>query len=193
MDQHGSTWISRLQLAAVLTHGSCVMRQTHGSCVMRQTHGSCVRRPMRQASGVPRPTRQASDSTRPMRQASGVPCVRRQASHASGVRRPMRQASSVPRPSFSHRRPLSVMTDNKAAEIPPYATLSDLRLLSCTAWGNRVVLPTQYSATGAIVRIKTGRGVRMSAAACCHSTKKAGIMPAPLMVIRIPSQLPFRS
>ena len=136
MDQHGSTWISRLQLAAVLTHGSCVMRQTHGSC---------VRRPMRQASGVPRPTRQASDSTRqasdstrpmrqtprapcvrlhaphasgvrrPMRQASGVPCVRRQASHASGVQRPMRQASSVPRPSFSHRRPLSVMTDNKAA------------------------------------------------------------------------------
>ena len=43
MDQHGSTWISRLQhAAAVLTHVSCVRLMAHGSCVMR--HGSCVMR-----------------------------------------------------------------------------------------------------------------------------------------------------
>ena len=104
-DQHGSTWISRLQ-PAVLTHASCVMRQTHASCVMRQTHASCV---MRQT-------------------------------HASCVH--------VPRP-FSpfSRRPLSVMTTTGTAEIPMLLLL-DLRPLRCTAWGNRVVLPTPYSAMG---------------------------------------------
>ena len=83
MDQHGSTWISRLQhAAAVLTHASCVMAHVscvmrHGSCVRRQTHGSCVMRP-------------ASDSWL-MAHAS---CVRRQThgswlmAHASCVRRP---------------------------------------------------------------------------------------------------------
>ena len=112
MDQHGSTWISRLQPAAVQTHGSCVMRQTHGSCVMRQTHGSCVRRQASHASGV---RRQASDSWL-MRPASSVPRLTPHASgvprltpHASGVRR---QASGDPRP-FSDRRPLSVMTTTK--------------------------------------------------------------------------------
>ena len=62
---------------------------------------------------------------------------------------------------------------------------SDLRLLSYTAWGNRVVLPTPYSSTGAIIRMTTGRGAHSNAAACCYSTKKAGIMPALLMAVRI--------
>ena len=111
MDQHGSTWISRLQ-PAVLTHGSCVQRPD--SCVRLMAHASHVQRvrrqasnasgvrllsrPMRQASGVPRvrrPTSNASGVPRPTRQASHVQRVRRQASHASGVRRPTRQASGV--------------------------------------------------------------------------------------------------
>ena len=83
MDQHGSTWINRLQPAAVLTHGSCVMAHASGvesvqrpdSCVL--THGSWLMRPdswlMAHASGV-------LDSWL-MAHASGV---RRQ---ASGVRR----------------------------------------------------------------------------------------------------------
>ena len=60
MDQHGSTWINRLQpAAAALVHASdswlmrpasCVRRHASGvmrpaSCVRRQTHGSCVMRP----------------------------------------------------------------------------------------------------------------------------------------------------
>ena len=57
MDQHGSTWIKRLQhapfslslqhVAAVLTHGSCVRRptlQASGSCVRLMAHASGVRR-----------------------------------------------------------------------------------------------------------------------------------------------------
>ena len=159
MDQprinHGSTWINVDQppSACRLQHVAAVM--AHASDVRRQTscvrrHGSCVRR---HASWL---MRHASD-------------VRR---HASGVRR---QTSDVPRP-FS-RRPLSVMTTTKRRHFPMLLLL-DLRLLSCTAWGNRVVLPHAISSTGAIVRIKTGRGAQRSAAACCYSTKKAGIMPA---------------
>ena len=161
MDQprinHGSTWINVDQPPSVCRPDSWLMRQTHGSCVRRQTHGSCVRR---QASGVRRQTHGSCVR----RQASGVQrpdsCVRRQASgvrrQASGVRR---QASGVPRP-FSHRRPLSVMTTTKRRQFIHALLPSDLRLLSCTARGNRVVLPTLYSPTGAIVRIKTGRGVQ---------------------------------
>ena len=192
MDQrrinHGSTWINvdqassacplqhvaavlthgscvmrpTLQASGVLAHGSCVRRQTHGSCVMRQTHGSCVRRPRarRQASGVHVPCvrRQASTShasgvrrPRPMRQASDSwlmahasdSWLMRQASHASGVRR------QTPRPSFSpfSRRPLSVMTTTQRRHFPMLPP-SDLRPLSCMAWGNRVVLPPSYSSTG---------------------------------------------
>ena len=106
MDQHGSTWISRLQ-PAVLTHASCVMR--HASCVRRPassvqrpaSHVQRVRRPTSNASGV---RRQASGVPRPTRQASGV---RRQASHVQRVRRPR-----APFRPFS-RRPLSVMTTTK--------------------------------------------------------------------------------
>ena len=83
VDQHGSTWISRLQhAAAVLTHASDSWLMCHAS-------DSWL---MRQASGVRRPTRHVS-CVRLMAHASGVrlmahvSCVRRQASHASGVRR----------------------------------------------------------------------------------------------------------
>ena len=145
MDQHGSTWISRLQHAArpdswLMRPDSCVRLMAHASSVLTHASGvPCVRRPTRQASGVPRPTPHASDSTphasgvrlhvpRPMRQASGV---RRPTPHASGVPRPMRQASGVrrqasgvrrqasgvPRP-FSDRRPLSVMTTTKRRHLP---------------------------------------------------------------------------
>ena len=145
--------------SCVMAHVSCVMAHAswlmrHGSCVMR--HASCVRR---HASGV---RRQAS-------------CVRRHASgamrQASGVRR---QASGVPDSTSLIQPPPPVVghDDNRNGGISPYATLSDLRPLSCTAWGNRVVLPTPYSSMGAIVRIKTGRGAQRSAAACCYSTKK---------------------
>ena len=157
--------------SCVRRQASCVMRQASDSCVMRhasgvrrqasgvrrQTHGSCARL-MARASGV---MRQASDSC-VLTRASGV---MRQASdscvltHASGVRR---QASGVRRhhsaAPFS-RRLLPVMTTTKRRHFPMLLP-SDLRLLSCTAWGNRVVLPTLYSPTGAIIRIATGRGVQ---------------------------------
>ena len=128
MDQHGSTWISRLQhAAAVLTHASdswlmChasdswLMRQASDSWLMRQTHGSCVRR---QASGVPCVRRPTSHAPCVRRQASHVPCVRRQASGVPCVRR---QASHVPRAPFS-RRPLSVMTTTGTAAFPPFYPL----------------------------------------------------------------------
>ena len=170
VDQHGSTWIKRLQPAlqpAAVRPDSWLM--CHASTL--QTHGSCVRRPrfrlMAHASGV----RLMAHASGVRRQASGV---RRQASgvrrQASGVRR---QASGVPRPSFSpfSRRPSPVMTTTQRRHFPMLLLL-DLRPLSCTAWGNRVVLPTPYSSMGAIVRIKTGRGAQRSAAACCYSTKK---------------------
>ena len=158
MDQprinHGSTWINvdqspsacRLQhIAAVMAHASCVMRQAHVSCVMRQTHGSWL-------------MRQTSDSWL--------------MAHGSCVRRPTSHVHSVTAAPFSDRRPLPVMTTTGTAAFSPCATLSDLRLLSCTAWGNRVVLPPPYSSMGAIVRIKTGRGAQRSAAACCYSYEK---------------------
>ena len=167
MDQHGSTWIKRLQhapfslslqhVAAVLTHGSCVrrpdswlMRQaSHASGVrlMRQTHGSCVRRHasdswlMRQASGVSRPMRQASGVSRPMRQASGV------MRQASGVRR------QTPRAPFSRPiqpiqpPPLSVMTTTKRRHFPMLLLL-DLRPLRCMAWGNTTLLPHAIQRNG---------------------------------------------
>ena len=157
------------------SHAPCVRRPTsNASGVQRQaSHAPCVRRP---ASGVPRPTRQASS-------------VRRLTPHASGVRRPMRQASGVRRQASGvpcvrrqtprDRRPiqsppflLPVMTTTKRRHFPHVLPYPDLRPLSCTAWGNRVVLPTPYSSTGAIVRIKTGRGAQRSAAACCHSYEK---------------------
>ena len=83
MDQHGSTWISRLQ-PAVLTHCSCVRLMAHASCVRLMRHGSCVRR-------------QASHAPCVRRQASHAPCVRRQASGVRLLSRPMRQASCVMR------------------------------------------------------------------------------------------------
>ena len=87
--------------------------------------------------------------------------------HASHGPRP---TSHVPRP-FSHRRPLSVMTTTKRRHFPMLLLL-DLRLLSCTAWGNRVVLPHAISSTGAIVRIKTAGGAHESAARCFYSYEK---------------------
>ena len=148
-----------------MAHASGVRRLTsHAS------HASGVRRPTSNASGVRRHAsgvrRHASDSWLTPH-ASGV---RRHASHVPRVRR---QASHVPRPSFSpfSRRPLSVMTTTKRRRFP-HSMPSYSRLLSCTAWGNRVVLPTLYSPTGAIVRIKTGRGAPLSAAACFYSYEK---------------------
>ena len=118
MDQHGSTWISRLQHAArpdswLIRPDSCVRLMAHASSVLTHASGvPCVRRPTRQASDS---TSHASGVRRP---ASHAPCVRRQASgvrrQASGVRR---QASGVPRP-FSDRRPLSVMTTTKRRHLP---------------------------------------------------------------------------
>ena len=133
MDQHGSTWINRLQSAAA-----------RDSWLMR--HAS-----------------HASDSWL-MRPASCVPRVRL-------------HVHSVTAAPFSHRRPLSVMTTTKRRHFPMLLLL-DLRLLSCTAWGNRVVLPHAISSTGAIVRIKTGRGAQGVPRPVVTHTKKAGIMPA---------------
>ena len=170
----------------LMAHASGVRRQTHGSCVMR--HASCVRLMahasdswlMRHASGV---RRHASGVMRP---ASGV----RRQTHGSCV---MRQASHV----HSAHSAAAVVghDDNKAAAFPPMLLLLDLRPLSCTAWGNRVVLPTPYSSMGAIVRIKTGRGTHSNAAACCYSYEKgrhnAGPVPGG-MTIRSLLILPVR-
>ena len=151
------------------------MRQTHGSCVMRQTHGSCVRR---QASGVPRVMCHASDSWL-MRQASDswLMC------HASGVRRPMRQASGVSRPTCPIQPPPVVgHDDNRNGGISPILPPSDLRPLSCTAWGNRVVLPPaiQLNRRDYTNDNRPRRSFR-SAAACCYSYEKgrhnAGLVP----------------
>ena len=119
-----------------MAHASCVMRPAHGSCVL--THGSCVRRHascvMRPASGVMRPTLQAS-------------CVRLMA-HASGVRL-MAHVSCVMRPTCPIQPPPVVgHDDNRNGGNFPMLSPSDLRPLSCTAWGNRVVLPPPYSPTG---------------------------------------------
>ena len=186
---HGSCVMAHV--SCVMAHVSCVMRQTHGSCVMRQTHGSCV---MRQASDswLMRHASHASGSwlmrhaswlmahascvlthgscaVRPdswlMRPAS---CVRRQASDSTCPH------SAAPFSPFS-RRPLSVMTTTKRRHFPhaiPFRFASDLRPLRCMAWGNRVVLPTPYSAMGEIVRIKTGCGAHSNAAACFYSYEK---------------------
>ena len=196
MDQRrinrGSTWINVDQVpsacplqhvAAVLTHGSCVMRPTHVSCIesiQRPTlqrpdswlmrHVSCVMRPF----SVPRFRRQASGSwlmahgSWLMRHASGswlmrpthVACVMRQAhaSHSRGMRhascvrlmRPTHVACvrlHVPHSASFSRRPLPVMTTTKRRHFPMLLLL-DLRPLRCMAWGNRVVLPTPYSAMG---------------------------------------------
>ena len=139
----------------LMRHASGVRRQaSHASCVMRQASG--VPRLMRHASGVRRPTPHAS-------------CVRRQ---ASGVRRqaPPSGAALRPQPSFS-RRPIVVMTGNERRHFPMLQP-SDLRQLSCIAWGNITLLPMLYGSTGAIVRIKTAGGAFSSAARCCYSTKK---------------------
>ena len=130
MDQHGSTWISRLQHVAfsisppswLMRHASCVRLMCHASCVMRQTHGSWL---MAHGSWLMRQT------------------------HGSWLMRQTSHVHSVTAAPFSDRRPLPVMTTTGTAAFSPCATLSDLRLLSCTAWGNRVVLPTLYSSTGA--------------------------------------------
>ena len=63
--------------------------------------------------------------------------------------------------------------------------LLDLRPLSYMAWGNRVVLPQPYSAMGAIVRIRTGRGAPESAAACCYSYEKGRHNVGLFMAVRI--------
>ena len=114
MDQHGSTWISRLQHVAfslpAVAHVSGVMRpasdswlMAHGSCVRRQTHGSCV---MRHASCVRRQTHGSwlmAHGSWLMAHGSWL------MAHASCV---MRQTSHVHSAPFS-RRPLSVMTTTK--------------------------------------------------------------------------------
>ena len=116
MDQHGSTWISRLQPplqpAAVMRHVSCVMR--HASCVRRHASDSWL---MRHASDSWL-MRHASDSWL-MRHASGVmrqthgSCVMRQA-HGSCVRRPaswlMAHGSCVRRPTSHVPRPTSIQS-----------------------------------------------------------------------------------
>ena len=119
MDQRGSVAFSMSPSAFSLQPSAC--RRRHGSCVMRPASDSWL---MRHASGV-------------RRHVSGVMCP------ASCV---MRQ---TPRPSFStfSRRPLPVMTTTERRHFPTLPP-SDLRPLSCMAWGNRVVLPTPYSSTG---------------------------------------------
>ena len=181
MDQRGSIAFSMsLQhVAAVRTHGSCVMRpdswlmcQASGSCVRRPTHVACV--PLTwHASGVRRQTHASHASgvrlmahasgVRLMAHASGVRLmahasgVRRQASHsrgmrqASGVRlmRPTLQASTCPIQPIQPIQPppLSVMTTTKRRHFPMLPP-SDLRPLSCMAWGNTTLLPTPYSSMG---------------------------------------------
>ena len=158
MDQHGSTWIKRLQHAAV-AHVSCVM--AHVSCAVAHVscavaHVSCVRL-----------MAHASDSW-----------LMRHASHASSVPRVQRPTRPTRPTSIQSPPPVVGHDDNKAAAFSPCATLSDLRLLSYTAWGNRVVLPTPYSPTGAIIRITTAGGALGAPPAVATHTKKAGIMPA---------------
>ena len=188
-----ASWLMR-SASWLMRHGSCVRR--HGSCVRR--HGSCVRRHgscvpltwhaswlMRHGSCV---RRHGSCVRRVRRVRRHGSCVRR---HGSCVRRVRRVRRQTPRPSFSRPiqpPPVVGHDDNRNGGIFPMLLPLDLRPLSCTAWGNRVVLPTPYSSMGAIVRIKTGRGAQRSAAACCHSTKKAGIMPALFLTVRIPSR-----
>ena len=122
MDQHGSTWISRLQ-PAVLTHGSCVRLMAHASSVLTHASDSWLMRPASHASGVRRPTshapcvrlhaprvrrqtpRPTSHASGVRRQASHAPCVRRPTPHASGVRR---QASGVRRQASGVRRSTSI-------------------------------------------------------------------------------------
>ena len=194
MDQpwikYGSTWINVDQLpsacpfslslqpvpsACPFSMSPCVL--THGSCVMRQASHS---RGMRHASGVPL-TWHAS-GVRLMRHASTLQasCVRRPASDSTCPIQPIQPIQ--PPPVVGH-------DDNTAAEIPMLLLL-DLRPLRCMAWGNRVVLPPSYNAMGAIVRIKTAGDAPESAARCCYSTKKAGIMPAPVPeVVRLVGDL----
>ena len=202
MDQRGSTAFSLQPSACppwLTCHGSCVM--AHVSCVMAHascvrlmahaSHASGVRRPAsgvrRQASGVMRPA-SCVPRFKLMAHASCVmahgSCVMAHGScvmrHASGVRRQTPRApiqpphSAAPFSPFS-RRPLSVMTTTKRRHFPhaiPFRFASDLRPLRCMAWGNRVVLPTPYSAMGEIVRIKTGCGAHSNAAACFYSYEK---------------------
>ena len=136
-------------------------------------HGSCVMRPVLSPSGVP---------SWLMRHASRIESVRRHASwlmaHASGVMRPTRPPS-IQSQSFSHRRPLPVMTTTGGGNLSMLAP-SDLRLLSCTAWGNRVVLSPSYSPTGA--NKNSGRRLIGAPPAVVTQRKKAGIMPALFMI-----------
>ena len=125
MDQHGSTWINRLQpaLQPAMAHASCPriesvqrlmrpMSWTHAShvldsCVMR--HASCV---MRHASCVMR------HASCVMRHAS---CVMRHASGVSCVRRLMRPAPVVAYSVAHIQSPaalLSVMTTTGRRHFP---------------------------------------------------------------------------
>ena len=94
----------------LMRHASCVrlMRPAHASCVMRPAHASCVR--------LMRPAHASGSCVRLMRPAHAS-CVRlmRHASDSYHV------TASIQSLSFSHRRPLSVMTTTGTAAIYPCA------------------------------------------------------------------------
>ena len=119
MDQHGSTWIKRLQHAAV-AHVSCVMRR--GSRVMRHApwltcHASCA---VAHVSCV-RLMAHASDSW-----------LMRHASHASSVPRVQRPTRPTRPTSIQSPPPVVGHDDNKRRHFPhalPYQI--------CACWAIR--------------------------------------------------------
>ena len=166
-----------------MRHASCVRRpriesvQRHASGVL--THGSCV---MRHASGVhaPRSTLHAPRST------LHAP---RSTLHAPRSTRPagIQQHSAPPAGGISHRLdPLGQCPINALNFAP----------LSYMAGGSTTLLPPPYSSTGAnknsgrrsfkrrpLFSLNEKRPALMKApAAVAAHTKKAGIMPALLMV-----------
>ena len=197
MDQHGSTWIKRPSACPpwlmrhaswLMDHVSCVHAlspfsvsrprlTSHASCVSRPrltSHASCV--PLTWQASHSRLMRHASHSRgRRPTHVSGVPLT----SHASCV--PLTCQASHSRlmrptwtPPFS-TRPLSVMTTTKRRS---FIHASPFRFAPIELYSMGVILPYCPCCTAQQARIETGRGAHSNAAACCCSTKKAGIMPA---------------
>ena len=177
-----------------MAHASCVMRprvrrpdswlMRHASCVL--THGSRV---MRHASGVhaPRSTLHAPRST--LHAPRSTLHAPRSTLHAPRSTRPagIQQHSAPPAGGISHRLdPLGQCPINALNFAP----------LSYMAGGSTTLLPPPYSSTGAnknsgrrsfkrrpLFSLNEKRPALMKApAAVAAHTKKAGIMPALLMV-----------
>ena len=129
-DYYHVTGVLSCVMRPVMRHASCVL-----SCVMRhaschasriesvQTHGSCVRLLSRDRRPV------MAHGSCVMRPASGS-CVRRP---ASGVRLMRPAHASIQSLSFSHRRPLSVMTTTRRRQFIHALMPLDLRLLGYMA------------------------------------------------------------